>query len=265
MTSNSRERETRLRLARHRPRPDRVRRRERVREEASPDASARTRRQRALARWRSIDWGRWGTIAGIFVGAAGLIFTAWASYYNAEVASATLEQSKEDAEKEERRQASLVNYWTDEKRVMHIVNRSADPLTGTLVYVVVEQADYTPDHDDPNWKFWNQVGLYAVVLDTIEPCSHITISAGDVITGSSTPSTLTPIKQPADSATSIAMINFVDSQGFSWVRSGGQLIKKSERTDEMFLQMSKEHNAKTALLKGSRSVKTVTSCSNDTK
>ncbi|MEV3970299.1 hypothetical protein AB0K68_19455 [Streptomyces sp. NPDC050698] len=74
---------------------------------------------------------------------------------------------------------------------------------------------------------------------------------------------MTPIKQPNNSATAVAMINFVDSQGIAWVRTGGQLIKKAEHTDRTFLKMSKQHHAKTALLQGSRSTEPVTSCSND--
>lgn len=60
---------------------------------------------------------------------------------------------------------------------MHVANRSADPLSETLVYIRVSQADLTPDYGDPDWEFWKQVGLYAVIIDTIQPCSHLSISA----------------------------------------------------------------------------------------
>lgn len=212
-----------------------------------------------FTRGRRADWGKWGTIVGIFVGAAGLIFTAWATYYNAEVARATLAQAEEDAEKEEKGQAARVNYWTDEKGMMHVVNRSADPVTGMLLYVVVQQADLTPDYGDPDWKFWNQVGLYALILDTLEPCSHVSISAKDVTVGHETGSP--SIRVPANSAVSVGMINFYDSNGVAWVRTGGQLIKKSERVEETYLKMSKRHDAGPALLKNQRTSEQIESCS----
>ncbi|MFJ4365171.1 hypothetical protein ACIP4S_13575 [Streptomyces chartreusis] len=212
-----------------------------------------------FTRGRRADWGKWGTVVGIFVGAAGLIFTAWATYYNAEVARATLAQSKEDAEKEEKSQAARVNYWTDEKGMMHVVNRSADPVTGMLLYVAVEQADLTPDYGDPDWKFWNQVGLYAVVFGTLEPCSHVSISAKDVTAGDDTGSP--SIRVPSNSTASVGLINFYDSSGVAWVRTGGQLLKKSERVEETYSTMVKEHDAESAILKTRRAIEGVASCS----
>ncbi|MFJ7969552.1 hypothetical protein [Streptomyces sp. NPDC096324] len=178
-------------------------------------------------------------------------------------ASETLTQSKEDSENEEKSQASLVNYWTDEKGLMHVVNRSADPLTEALVYIVVKQADLTPNYGDPEWKFWNQVGLYAVIIDTIDPCSGISISATDVTEGYASDSA--PIEEPVNSSTSVGMINFVDSNGVPWVRTDGHLIKESENTDRIFLRMSKEHNAKAAMLKNQRAVEPIKSCSDPSK
>ncbi|MGW1272790.1 hypothetical protein [Streptomyces sp. NPDC002491] len=213
--------------------------------------------------WRSVDWGKWGTITGIFVGATGLILTALATYYDARVASATLAQSKEDAEKEEKIQASLVNYWTDDKGLMHVVNRSADPVTEALIYVSVMQADLTPNYRDPKWKFWNQSGLYAVIIGTIEPCSRMSISAKDITEGFASDSA--PIEEPVNSSTSIGMVSFVDSGGVTWVRTGGQIIKKPEGTDKIFLKMSKEHHAKTAMLKNRRADETIKSCADTVK
>lgn len=258
MSTNSTDRRTRIRLARQRPQPIRVRQRERQVEESLPENRMRS----FISWWRSVDWGKWGTITGIFVGAAGLILTASATYYDARVASATLAQSKEDAEREEKVQASLVNYWTDQKGLMHVVNRSADPLTETLIYISVMQADLTPNYRDPKWKFWNQFGLYAVIIGTIEPCSRISISASDVTEGHASDSA--PIKEPVNSSTSIGMINFVDRNGVTWVRSGGQIVK-SENTTKTFLKMSKEHDAKTAMLKNRRAVETIKSCAETAK
>ncbi|MGW8481477.1 hypothetical protein ACWGLJ_43040, partial [Streptomyces sp. NPDC055898] len=63
----------------------------------------------------------------------GLLFTAVATYYGAEVSKDQLRQSQEDGRREEQAQASRVSVWIDglsgPNRELHIMNRSPDPVT----------------------------------------------------------------------------------------------------------------------------------------
>lgn len=117
--ANRPHRHVRLRLARQRPGPDRMR--PRARDEPQTQSP-----------WRRIPWTHLGAVIGALAAIGGLIFTAVATYYSAAVSSDQLQQSREDAEREERAQASRVSFWFATEasgRRLHVMNRSPDPVT----------------------------------------------------------------------------------------------------------------------------------------
>lgn len=82
--------------------------------------------------WRSIDWGRAGTITAVVAAPAGLLLTGVFSLYDALVAQGDLGQARQTTDQETRTRAPRVSYRTDfltlfVKRI-HDINSSSDPV-----------------------------------------------------------------------------------------------------------------------------------------
>jgi hypothetical protein len=108
---------------------------------------------------------------GVFAGIGSLIFTGLATYYSAAVAQDQLQQSQEGADRQARSQAERVNFWITKeigKSVLHIVNRSPDPVGGAFFeYAVLA-----------NLKGPAPSGGYArLIVGVLPPCSDTTYVA----------------------------------------------------------------------------------------
>ncbi len=123
-------------MTRQRPRPRRV----------------RGNRQSRSDRWIRVDWTRLGTIVAIIAGIGTLLFTGVATYYSAEIAKDQLDQSREDADREERSQASRFSFWQhfdyvssdpQDSYELHLINRSPDPIP--QFFMLMEMQVMLPD------------------------------------------------------------------------------------------------------------------------
>ncbi|MFJ3088935.1 hypothetical protein [Streptomyces sp. NPDC086838] len=126
--ANSGDRQARVRLARRRPAPQRIR----------PRASG------ARTGWRRIPWVHVGAVVGAVAAIGGVIFTGVATYYSAKIASDQLQQSREDAERQERSQAEQVSFYVGGEgsaEDVHIVNRSPDPIYSPGVFFLTQVFD----------------------------------------------------------------------------------------------------------------------------
>ncbi|MFF8544974.1 hypothetical protein ACF060_32360 [Streptomyces werraensis] len=115
------QRRARLRLARQRAAPARVRPRERADAEQSAEQPSE----------RRFSWVTLGAALGGIAAIGSLGFTGIATYYGARVAADQLEQSREDAEREQQAQAKTFSYWVEFdglRSTLHIQNRSPDPI-----------------------------------------------------------------------------------------------------------------------------------------
>ncbi|MGW4026188.1 hypothetical protein [Streptomyces sp. NPDC005009] len=126
------QRRVRLRLARQTPSPARVRARVRDSTQNSDTASER----------KGIPWIHVGTVIGVVAGVGSLVFTGIATYYGAVTAQEQLAQAREDSEQQQRNQASRMAFWEEdagrlEDEALHLVNRSADPVTNIDVRLAV--------------------------------------------------------------------------------------------------------------------------------
>lgn len=152
MVGSDRRRAVTVRLNGRRPGPLRVRIR------AAP------RRPAGIQRWwRSIDWGRAGTITAVVAALAGLLLTGVSTLYDALVSQGELEQSRQAADQETRAQALRVSYWTEfltpfVKRI-HVINSSSDPVTEADL--LLSPAEAGPHH--------------VVQLPVLAPCSETVI------------------------------------------------------------------------------------------
>lgn len=72
------------------------------------------------------------TVVAALAAAGGLIFSGWTGYYSVRTAQDQLDQSREDADREQRQQAVLVSTWVQkgekEQTTGFLTNRSLDPI-----------------------------------------------------------------------------------------------------------------------------------------
>ncbi|MEU2337206.1 hypothetical protein ABZ608_27075 [Streptomyces sp. NPDC013172] len=157
MAGSDRRRAVTVRLAGRRPGPRRVRSR------TTPGGSAGIRRSGARRWWRSIDWGRAGTVTAVVAALAGLLLTGVSTLYDALVSQGELEQAHEATDQETRAQALRVSYWTEfltpfVKRI-HVINSSSDPVTEADL--LLSPAEAGPGH--------------VLQLPVLAPCSETVV------------------------------------------------------------------------------------------
>lgn len=206
MPGDGNQRRERMRLARRRPSPDRVR--ARVRDGGEEPDGGGTRR---------IDWAKWGTVAGVIAGIGTLLFTAIATYYGAAVSKDQLDQSREDAAREVRSQASRVAAWQAKDAKgdfnVHLRNRSQDPVEGVSVsFGVFIRTNEAPNRDV-------SVINFNVSMPTLGPCTDAVIEEKSLrYRKSSKASKL--LKVPAvELSVAINNVEFWDRDGVRWVRT----------------------------------------------
>lgn len=117
--------------------------------------------------WHRFDWALYATILSVLVAAGGLAFTGVSTYYATQVAIDQLEQSREDAGAQERRQAAMVSAWSERQKNGGIsgvlANRSLDPVTA----VYVKGTATSPGDMDGR--------SFLVLIETLPPCSKISL------------------------------------------------------------------------------------------
>ncbi|MFC8124423.1 hypothetical protein [Streptomyces sp. NPDC057302] len=195
----------RLRLARRRPSPDRVR--ARVRDGGEQSRGGRLRR---------IDWATWGTVAGVIAGIGTLLFTAIATYYGAAVSKDQLDQSREDAARQTRDQASQVAAWTEidseNEFTVHLRNRSQDPVESVrLVFWAYVEPAVGVGHVD--------VVQFEQTMSVIGPCSDMIVEEKALRYSKTVRADLG--KLPDNPGVEVKYVEFMDRDGGYWVRAPG--------------------------------------------
>ncbi|MGW7199101.1 hypothetical protein [Streptomyces chryseus] len=119
--------------------------------------------------WRRFDWALYAAIGSVLVAAGGLAFTGVSTYYATQVAIDQLEQARDEAGTQERRQASMVSAWSERQKNGGIsgvlANRSLDPVTS----VYVKGTATSPGKTDGR--------SFLVLIETLPPCSKIFLPA----------------------------------------------------------------------------------------
>ncbi|MFJ9098661.1 hypothetical protein ACIRJM_09250 [Streptomyces sp. NPDC102405] len=194
----------RVRLARQRPTPARIRERRPI---------------PATQGWLSrVPWTQVGTIAGVVAAIGSLLFTAIATYYGAVVSADQLTQSRDDAEREERAQATRVSFWVEQPPMtayvnFHIANRSPDPITkssmsGPLTYWRDDRSSHQEEA--------------VLEIGDLAPCTEIVYKGLDLVLW-------TVNYGPDMNVNSLSWdpqeMTFTDSDGLSWRRDKESLRK----------------------------------------
>ncbi|QOV40195.1 hypothetical protein IM697_18410 [Streptomyces ferrugineus] len=161
-----------------------------------------------------------------------LLFTGIATYFGAMVSRDQLEQSRDDAEKEARSQASRVSTWVDYAQdggiQLHVMNRSPDPVSELDLFF--EAHNGAPDALDLNV-------VYSLVLPDLPPCSDLVLdpstwryrtSGRDPESPPKSPIAVLPSndgwkQQPEPDTLIVVSLRFVDRTGEQWWRDYGQL------------------------------------------
>lgn len=228
MPGGGNQRRERLRLARRRPAPGRVRARVPDREEQPRGGEP-----------RRIDWTTWGTVAGVIAGIGTLLFTAIATYYGAittsygvDVAKDQLDQSREDAAREDRDQASQVAAWAEGDGKgnfsVHLRNRSQDPVESIriLFWVYIEPMDRSGRAVVARFEF-----PYAV----IGPCTDLIVEEKALLYTKKFLGRLRKI--PDDTGVEVKHVQFMDRDGARWVRAPGSGLDQIDpRSPDRWLQ-----------------------------
>ncbi|MEU2264945.1 hypothetical protein ABZ568_00525 [Streptomyces olindensis] len=167
----------------------------------------RSRGRRVRNRWykHAKGWTAVATATGVIIGILTLAFTGVTTIFQAWVSSDQLQQSKEDARRAERAQASRITFWTDEDaegvQRLHLKNGSVDPVSSvTLVFRVLE----TPGPAGISLP----LGRYVGTFPGLAPCSELVIDKGK-LTG----------KAPPDSELVAVGVEFTDTNGTEWLRT----------------------------------------------
>ncbi|MFG3026909.1 hypothetical protein ACGFZQ_52165 [Streptomyces sp. NPDC048254] len=152
-----------------------------------------------------------GALIAAIAAIAGLWFQAVATYWSQETAKDQLQQSKEDGERQDREQALRVAYWVEgdqsfEPRVIHVINRSLDPVTN--VKLIIEGTGVR----DAVYQF-----------SEVRPCAEILLP--DTIMETDRGTTL------RDWDWRIREIAFTDRTGRGWRRTSASLVSDSKEPD----------------------------------
>jgi hypothetical protein len=167
--------------------------------------------------WRRFDWALYATMLSVLVAAGGLAFTGVSTYYATQVAMDQLEQSRDEAGAEERRQASMVSAWSERQKNGGIIgvlaNRSLDPVTA--VYV---KGTATPPGERSGQSF-------LVLIETLPPCSRVSLPAN--VVGRE------PDEFAADARIRVESVWFRDAQSLEWRRQSDAPLAPSAGPQEL--------------------------------
>ncbi|MFJ2923416.1 hypothetical protein ACIPIU_00100 [Streptomyces massasporeus] len=179
----------------------------------------------------------------MIIGILTLLFTGVTTIFQAWVSSDQLRQSKEDARRAERVQASRITFWTDEDaegvQRLHLKNGSVDPVSDVILVFRVLRV--VPIGGIRPWY-----GRYMALFSGLAPCSELVIDKGK-LTG----------KPPPDAQIAAVGVEFTDTNGTGWLRTPTDLASppKEPWWDEVH---PKEHSGD---LKWPPAVKPVAPCS----
>lgn len=187
----------------------------------------RARRPQPRRWWSRVDWAKTAAVFGIVAGVVTLALTAVATYYGARVGADQLAQSREDAERQKRGQASRVTTWADRNpdgsKQLHVANRTHDPVFD----VEVDFRAYVPYEGDPDPQVGHlpgevrQVHFLPVKVEALGPCSEIVIEAGELFYPKGRK--LVSVAATQQLWLSADSLMFRDSTGIAWQRTGSRL------------------------------------------
>ncbi|MFF8633528.1 hypothetical protein ACF052_04830 [Streptomyces pilosus] len=179
--------------------------------------------------WRRIPWLTIATVLTAIIGIASLAFTGVATYFGALVARDQLNQSKEEADQQDRWQAVRVTYWVDQtsaRRSVHVMNRSPDPVSQVQLGITLQLPD-------------DRGIVVPVWVGQLPPCTELVIYQDTLQYRKNTPWNETTWhflggdgqpNQPAfepipDDAhwLAVSLFMFSDRAGHTWRRSNGLL------------------------------------------
>ncbi|WP_208030031.1 hypothetical protein [Streptomyces cyanogenus] len=158
------------------------------------------------------------TAVGVLGAVVGLIATACATYFDARVAQDQLDQSREDAQREIRDQATRVTYWVEgtgaigSPRRIHLVNRSPDPVTHVETYIRIELSGKSL--------------VWARLQTDMGPCSQVGYSEEDMKVGNPRIGRhWTPLRPLGLFDWQVAYEGFLDRDGKAWKRTATGLTE----------------------------------------
>ncbi|MFI6494768.1 hypothetical protein [Streptomyces sp. NPDC050564] len=208
-------------------------RRER-RARAARKAQRRAGQQRKSRRWwRRIPWKKWGTAAGVLGAIGTLAFTGVATYYQASVSKDQLKQSKADTKRAIRNQGMHITYWTDRgpdgSQNFHVMNSSPDPVINVIVSFAVAIVPEKPD-SQPRKGESLPAFMFEADLPGLAPCSALVFTAGMLTYRDA--HGRNRVRPPDNWPLFGRGIQFTDSAGQTWLRSGGDLSLHDPRDAE---------------------------------
>ncbi|MFF3726953.1 hypothetical protein ACFYYM_31830 [Streptomyces erythrochromogenes] len=162
------------------------------------------------------------TLVTVLVATGGLFFTAVSTHYATEVAVDQLEQSRQDDETKERKQAESVSAWSE--RLANggssgvISNRSWDPIADIAVIGHALPGPSVPSSE-------GEARVFLIVFEALPPCSKVTLTP-DVLVVSLGDS------WTADTRLEVETVAFRDFSGKWWKRDRGNPLVPSKITRE---------------------------------
>ncbi|MFJ2007775.1 hypothetical protein [Streptomyces chartreusis] len=155
-------------------------------------------------------------MVGIVAGIGSLLFTAVATYYAAAVSKDQLDQSREDAIREERDQAARVAAWVETDRAgsmrVHLMNRSLDPVSAVALSFWVSFPDRLLS------SRWVYV-LYSQPVVSVGPCTELVFDQGSMEYVSWVDGFRSQKKVPSRGLyADVIRVEFMDRTGVKWVR-----------------------------------------------
>ncbi|MFJ3944679.1 hypothetical protein [Streptomyces griseoaurantiacus] len=140
-----------------------------------------------------------------------------ATYYQARVSADELAQSREDSEKEAKKQAARIAIWSEngdgDFPVVRIMNRSPDPVTSIIAGIIFEKV-----LSDGRRK---ETGMYVLPLPSLSPCSVISFTPTNLwyrINGEKG-GRVYAFSRRSRWDVAIHAIGFADANGVDWVRT----------------------------------------------
>ncbi|MEU5072542.1 hypothetical protein AB0G76_13425 [Streptomyces asoensis] len=162
---------------------------------------------------------------GALAAIGGLIFTAVATYYSAEISEDQLHQSQDEADRDVRAQAVRVSVWNGsllEEPVqdvtpthLHVMNRSPDPIVNVHLRLTVERV-VTSYEPTPKFPTLN------IILNSIPPCTELTMNQESIRYLLSDEPGAQWLKVKESEFLTFDSLSFQDRDGIYWRRSLGE-------------------------------------------